>query len=517
MNKINNTFRFLNGHANRLLTLSVVGFIFPLLLLSGVGLYAIITHGYIHYFVLVLLLSSLLIAIPRWILQKQYKRPATHIAEESLVDPSPDWSEEERRIWDNLNASINQKLQQNNDWLALKDHGLALALEVAQAYGKQELDFTVPEGLTMLEEISRRYRKVLNEHLPAIDKISISQAKRLYDFHDKYGAAAKETYKYGMLAWRALRMTNPITGLASEIRGKLLGSMSDQALAAMQNKAKRALLQEVVKVGIDLYSGRFVIEQSQVGNSKVYQQDDTQLAIPPEPVRVCLVGQVSVGKSSLVNALIKSMGAEQDPLPSTHTVGVYPCVIDGEEQLRLIDMAGLDGSQTALKNTLTEITQSDLVLWVFKANQPSRQLDIALQQQLDAFYADKKNISRKKPQIIGVLNQVDKLKPIHQWAPPYHLNDNANAKVKNINDALAFNRSTLGLTNLYPLALPENKPSWGLDSLEAEIQAQYEHAKNVQLNRRRTDSQSTAGFKGQSKRLFKAGKRVAKLSLDKNP
>ncbi|MGO1246862.1 MAG: GTPase family protein [Oceanisphaera sp.] len=516
MDKIKKTTRFLNNHINRLLSLSVLGFILPLLLLSGFGLYAIVTQGYTLYFVLILLLSSLLVAIPRWILHKNHNQQTAYIEDESLVDPSPDWSQAERRIWEELNASISQKLQQNSEWLALKDHGLALALEVAQAYGKQELDFTVPEGLTMLEEISRRYRTVLNEHIPAIDKISISQAKRLYDFHDKYGTAAKETYKYGMLAWRALRMTNPIAGLASEIRGKLLGSMSDQALASVQSNAKRALLQEVVKVGIDLYSGRFVIEQSQVGNSKVHQQDETRLAIPTEPVRVCLVGQVSVGKSSLINALLKNMSAEQDALPSTHTVGVYPCIIEGEEPLRLIDMAGLDGSDRALENAFKEITQSDLVLWVLKANQPSRQLDIALQQRLDAFYADKKNISRKKPQIIGVLNQVDKLKPIHLWAPPYDLCDLTNTKVKNINDALAFNCSTLGLDNIYPLALAEDKPSWGLDSLEAEIQAQYEHAIQVQLNRRRTDSQLAAGFKGQTKRLFKASKTVATLGLYKN-
>lgn len=510
MNKIKKAIGSLNVYSNRLLTLSIIGFIFPLLLLIGFGLYAIVTYGYTTYFVLVLLLSSLLFAIPRWILLKKHNAPESPLAEEDFVAPSSDWSEEELHIWEELNVSINQKLQQNNEWLALKDHGLALALEVAQAYGKQELDFTVPEGLTMLEEISRRYRKVLNEHVPAIDKISISQAKKLYDFHDKYGTAAKETYKYGMLAWRALRMTNPITGLASEIRGKLLGSMSDQAFASVQGNAKRAFLQEVVKVCIDLYSGRFVIEQSQVGNSEVHQQDATRLAIPTEPVRVCLVGQVSAGKSSLVNALIKNMGAERDALPSTNTVAVYPCFIDGEEQLRLIDMAGLDGSDTALEDALKEITQSDLVLWVLKANQPSRQLDIELQNRLDAFYADKEHISRKKPKIIGVLNQVDRLKPIHEWAPPYDLSDLANAKVKTIYDALEFNRVTLGLDKIYPLALPEDQQSYGLDSLETEIQAQFEHAKNVQLNRRRTDSKSTAGFRGQTKRLFKAGKKVAK-------
>src|SRR5699024_9381706 len=103
-----------NGHGNRLLAISVIGFIFPLLLLSGFGLYAIYTQGYAIHFVLVLLISSLLIAIPRWILQRKYKTQASHLEDESLVEPSADWSQAEQHIWEELNASITQKLQQNN-------------------------------------------------------------------------------------------------------------------------------------------------------------------------------------------------------------------------------------------------------------------------------------------------------------------------------------------------------------------------------------------------------------------
>lgn len=510
MNSLKNTFKFLNIYSNRLLALSFVGFILPPLLLIGFGTYAIFAHGYGIYFAAVLLLSSLLIGIPRWLLVRKNKAAKNQIAEQQLVEPSPDWSQAERLIWDNLNVSITKKLQHNDDWGALKDHALALTLEVAQAYGKKELDFTVPEGLQMLEEISRRYRKALNEHAPAIDRISLSQAKTLYSIHDKYGATAQEIAKYALLAWRAARMSNPATGLASELRDKFLGSMSEQAFANIQHTVKRALLQEVVSVSLDLYSGRFVIEPSQVGSSATQQQDEAKLAAPPEPVRVCLVGQVSAGKSSLVNALIKNMHAEVDTLPATHTVAVYPCFIEGEEQLRLIDMAGLDGSDATLQSALKEITQSDLVLWVLKANQPSRQLDVALQEKVQAFYARKENISRKKPPIIGVLNQVDLLKPINEWAPPYELSDTNNAKVNTINEALAYNRHILGIEQMYPLALPTGKPTYGLETLENEIQQQFEHAVNVQLNRRRIDSKPSKGLTVEVKRLFNLSKKVPK-------
>src|SRR5699024_1486086 len=183
MNSLKNTFKFLNIYSNRLLALSFVGFILPPLLLIGFGIYAIFAHGYGLYFAAVLLLSSLLIGIPRWLLVRKNKAAKNQIAEQQLVEPSADWSQAERLIWDNLNVSITKKLQHNDDWGALKEHAIALTLEVAQAYGKKELDFTVPEGLQMLEEISRRYRKALNEHAPAIDRISLSQAKTLYSIH----------------------------------------------------------------------------------------------------------------------------------------------------------------------------------------------------------------------------------------------------------------------------------------------------------------------------------------------
>src|SRR5699024_9540587 len=415
-----------------------------------------------------------------------------------------DWSAHEMHIWHTLNASITQKLAHNSDWLALREHGLALALDVAQAYGKQELDFTVPEGLQLLEEISRRYRHVLHEHVPMVDKISIAQGKKLYQVHDRYGAIAKEVYQYGMLAWRALRMSNPVTGIAGELRGKLLGAMSEQAYANLQANAQRALLQEVVKVCMDLYSGRFVMEDPLAAAAGNVQ------TTPLGPVRVCVVGQVNAGKSSLVNALLQAMQAEVDALPATEGTQVYPCVMEGEEQLRLVDTAGLDGSDAALRNACAEITRADIVLWVLKANQPARQLDQQLKEEMAAFYAQPQHISQQQPVCIAVLNQVDLLPPVQEWAPPYQLEDDSSAKVRTMQTALTHNREALGISIMHPLALPPQKPWFGLPALQAEIQAQFEQAQNVQLNRRRTSGKAAEGWAKQTLRLFKGSKEVAK-------
>ncbi|BDU36835.1 GTPase family protein [Vibrio nigripulchritudo] len=511
MTRVKQGLKSLNHYAGGLMLVSFIGVILPLLVLSGFGLYAIVQHGYVIHFAIALLISVLMVFVPRWLWSK--RSSAEQVIEEGseiFVAASTDWSDRELSIWEEVNQSIETKLSRASDWGVLKAHGFEIATEVAQAFGKKDLDFTVPEGLQLLEEISRRYRQVLNEHVPAVDMIKVSQIKWAYDVNDKYGEQAVKVGKRGLLAWRIFRAANPVAAVANEIRGKVLGTLTEKAAENLQQNAKRALLQEVAKVCIDLYSGRYTIEEQAVHVSRISEDDETRKAKPLEPVRVTIIGQLSSGKSSLVNALTKEINAEVDALPATNDIRVYRCSIDDEEQLNLIDMPGLDGNKKVTDNVLEQVTQSDLVLWVLKANQSSRQLDVDLQTQIEEFYSRKENISLKKPKIVGVLNQVDKLKPASDWAPPYSLDDETNPKVQTIKAAMEFNLSQLSIDAIYPLGMPEERQMFGIEQLETEIQNQCDHAKNVQLNRQRNEAKGAAGLMGQSRRLFKAGGKIVK-------
>lgn len=509
MTRVKKGLKSLNRYTGGLIAVSLIGIIFPALVLSGFGLYAVIEHGYVVPFAIALLVSALMIFIPRYIWKKA-KENKPQADREDFVEPSDDWSDSEQEIWSSSNQAIERLLDQNDDWGVLKAHGFNIAELVAQSFGKKELDFTVPEGLQLMEEISRRYRQVLNDHVPAVDMVKVSQLKWLYETGDKYGETALKVGKRGMIAWRILRAANPAAAVANEVRSKMLGSITDQISENLQRNAKRALLQEVAKVCIDLYSGRYTIEDEQISASKINKEDEKHKAPPIEPVRITLVGQLSAGKSSLVNALTNEMNAEVDMLPATDNITVYQCNIDGDETLKLVDMPGLDGDKKSTKNVLEQMTQSDLVLWVLKANQSSRQLDLALAKEFEAFYQHPKNISLKRPKLIGVVNQVDKLKPISEWYPPYDLNDTDNPKSMTIQAAMAFNQNLLPFDQVLPLAIPENKPMYGLLELQEEIQHKCDEAKNVQLNRLRNEAKGSAGILKQGKRLFKASGKVVK-------
>ena len=71
----------------------------------------------------------------------------------------------------------------------------------------------------------------------------------------------------------------------------------------MQLKAKEALLDEVAAVAIDLYSGRFSLEEDDLQVSNASESDEEHFAVALEPIRIVIVGQIGAGKSSIVNIL----------------------------------------------------------------------------------------------------------------------------------------------------------------------------------------------------------------------
>jgi tRNA U34 5-carboxymethylaminomethyl modifying GTPase MnmE/TrmE len=154
--------------------------------------------------------------------------------------------------------------------------------------------------------------------------------------------------------------------------------------------------------------------------------------------------------------------------------------------MKFIDLQGLDGKEKNEKVSLDEITKSDLVLWVLKANQSARKLDIELKKKFDEFYKKEKNLGRKKPKILALLTHVDKL------------NDK---KPSIIEDALKYNEEQLTPDAILPLSLNPNLEFYNLDSLKEYIQKAYVTGINTQLNRRKIEHNS--GVINSSKSYFK--------------
>ncbi|WP_295891123.1 GTPase [uncultured Vibrio sp.] len=493
--------------------------VMPTLVVACFGFYLSFKYGYLIELSITLMALSVLGLTPILWLRLTAKKSVLETVEEAesdFVKASSDWSERENDLWNNAKVHANTLLEKDDEWASLYVHGLRVVEHVAKQYGKSELEFTLPEGLQLLEEVSFRYRKTLVEHIPAIESIKVSHIKWVYEVQDKYGDDALTAAKFANLGRMAyLAYANPIKLINDEIRNKILASESSSRYSAIQINAKRALLHEVASVSLDLYSGRFTVSAADVKASDVSANDELNEASPLEPIRVVLVGQTSSGKSSFVNRFLGEFSAEVDELPSSEGITTYSFNDNDLNPLRIIDLQGLDGKDETNKRTLQEMVNADIVVWLLKANQSARQLDHTLRQAFDQFYSEDKNLTHKRPVLFGVVSQVDRLSPQPEWSPPYSTEKPTGEKAKNIAAALKYNQALLKFDEIYPLSIDRKWPvdspmssenaEFGFDLIKERLSRHYDTAKNIQRNRQRRDSKSKrTTLVDQTKRLYKS-------------
>lgn len=466
----------------RTLPVVLIAALAPLLALAGFGLYAVLRFGYWVPFVIVLVVLLLMGLLPWWVLKRRVRTeavPALDTALAQSLDTPPYWTERDRQVHAEVLPHVQQMLGVQPQWPALPDLGLEVLRLVAGRYSHNPdtaaWAFTPIEFLAIAEQVSRRYREVLKANVPMIERMKISSLMSLGERVERYGPWLMNAYNL----YRKARLFSP-QGVMAELRGHL----SDQAFSGLsdelQLRLKHLLLLEVLQVAIDLYGGHFRFDDADLPRSDAADDDRERMAAAPEPLRVCLIGQVGAGKSTLVNVLTASLRAEVSALPATDKVQVYACSVDGEEAMNLVDLPGLNGDAKLEKKLFEQVIDCDLVLWVLKANQPARALDQHFRGLIDDW--EVANNDRKPPVLVGVMNQVDRLVPPGAWNPEDP------AQARRIKEALDYNRELLALDHIVPLAVPEERTHFNVPALLALLQERYEEGLNVQLNRRRQEA-----------------------------
>ncbi|QIA63493.1 GTPase RsgA [Vibrio astriarenae] len=524
MKKIKHLFILLSHLSGGRWGIAVISTILPVLIMALFGVGLAFKYGYLLPLSLTVATGTLVVSIPlisayRSSKQDNTMSPEAREAEpvesapdneQGLVKPSQDWSEAELKIWQRSRAYGNSLLEQDDNWSNLDTAGLSILEFVAVEYDKKALDFTVPEGLKLFEEVSRRYRVLLDEYGFAVDAVKVSHIKSGYDLYDRYGDVGKHVFKAAIWLNHAKNLyINPAKAIADIGTQQFSANMTRGMVDDLQFAAKQALIDEVAFVAIELYSGRFSFDDIDVTVSQIARADRERTAVELEPIRIVLVGQTGAGKSSLINELKEEFVAEVDVLPSTDHTTTYRAMV-GEQPIVIVDLPGFDGSEQIESSALSEVVQADVVLWVLKASQSARALDTAFQERLEEFYAHSSNISRKRPVVLGVLNQVDKLQPQEQWQPPFELSDPKSEKEQMIVKAMAFNQQLLGFYKVLPLSISDDKPHFGVDELRHWLGEGIVDAFNVQRNRQRLEAAKRGkGLKKQWDRISKTGKKAA--------
>lgn len=207
----------------------------------------------------------------------------------------------------------------------------------------------------------------------------------------------------------------------------------------------------------------------------------------PQAVTISLVGQVSSGKSSLINALTGTQQASVDILPETRSVQRYQySAAEGGDVVTLLDTPGY-GDTGATREQLEQIRkalrESDAVLVVMDAHSPAREADRRTIAELDTWYKSQPRL--KPPPMLGVLTHVDLLKPTLEWAPPYNWREPTRPKEHSIRNSVDYVTEVLGesLTALIPVCSDAGR-LWGIvEDLVPALMAILDDAQSVALLR----------------------------------
>jgi uncharacterized protein len=431
-----------------------------------------------------------LLSWPLWYSVKRRSTEEARIALGDLAQPSRQWHVTERDAWSLVLAIADETPPLNFLEIdPLLDVAQKTIAAVARRFHADAEDawarFSLPEAMLLGERLCRDIRREALRRIPGIRGVKLSHMLWLQTQSERYGPVAQLGWKLGYGLWRAVRAAiNPLQAVGQEVSGMVFDRTTGILSLRVRSYATRLLVLEIGRAAIDLYSGRLALSEEEI---RTAQQRDIAGATddPVMPVRILLAGQVSAGKSSLLNALAQEVRGAVGPVPTTANATEFLLDQDGRPSVMLVDTAGLDGSAVVTEELLIQAERADLVLWVASAMQAARANDRSA---LDALRArGAAQLTRRPAPILLAFTHVDQLRPGGEWMPPYDIATPTRPKAQAIRAAMDSVARILDLPidAIVPVAMPPGVPPYNLDALWARIALAIDEAKLVQLDRLR--------------------------------
>ncbi len=357
--------------------------------------------------------------------------------------PPPEASPREEAAW-GLVQEYQARVDQNELVLSSSEQVLALGQEivgrVAAFYRPDEKDpllaVPVPLLLRAIEETARDLAEV-TASLPFAHRITISTIMRGYDFSQQLQPAYDLYRLYQMLS----PLLNPQSGV---LRLLVTDRLFDLTKATVSQWLLRWYVDRVGYHAISLYSGKLLLTRRgenltplQPATAAELAQAETE-AEAIEPLHVLILGQVKAGKSSLVNALLGTMCAATDSVPTTTQVTPYVLEqIAGEGRIVLQDMGGYEDPSAPPERkvqALEAAIRADVVILVASAVNAARAPDRQLLEEFRAHFAV--HLELRPPPVFVALSHIDLLRPPLEWSPPYNVATPDTPKAHSIRGAL---------------------------------------------------------------------------------
>lgn len=364
-------------------------------------------------------------------------------------------------------------------------------------------NFTVPEALGLIERVSQRLRPLIIENVPLGDRLTVGQAMELYKWRGLVDVAGR-AYD----AWRVIRMLNPVSAATQEIRERLSRTMMDGLRDAVAKRLAAAFVRECGAAAIDLYSGRLQVLDTSAARDDG-DRATAEIDGKAQPVSVLVAGRVGAGKSSLVNALAQEVRVVADVLPRTDAFTVHTITRDGVALVRLVDSPGIAAGGD-IDAIAARAAASDLLVWVVAADRPDRDLDRRALAALRNWFAARPD--RRRPPVLVIASHVDRLRPFHEWSPPYDIAAPTTPKARTMRDALDAVADDLQepVGAIIPACLSPDRGLYNSDVIWARILELLPAAQGAQLLRRLADARAGVDWR----RLAAQAAGAGRLAID---
>jgi uncharacterized protein len=380
------------------------------------------------------------------------------------------------------------------DWLKFWGRCRALIEAVAHIYNPQVkyplLNIYVPQAYTLLRGTVDDLDQWMQKLAPALNQMTIGQVYQAYEVYQKLEPSARRVWQ----AWNwAQWVLNPVTALARTASQGHSNRANRELLLNLGQIMREAALRNLARQAISLYSGMAtttdrplpIATQPKLQTQtlrEILAQAETPETLEQKPVNILLVGRTGAGKSSLINTLFVENKAAVDLLPSTDRIQDYHWQATSGETLTLWDSPGYEqmGRSDLREEVLAEARRADLLLLVTPALDPALEADLEFLKSVKAAATDLPTIA--------IVTQVDRLRPVREWQPPYDWQTGDRPKEKAIREATAYRAELLGTYchTVLPLVtgdLNTGRIAWGTEALSIVLLEAISPAKQFRLAR----------------------------------
>lgn len=233
-----------------------IGLLLPTLALIPLGSIWLWQHGYLIYWAAATLACTLIAYLfERFTIGAVPAAPSSSCG----TPPVPVEQSESDQLRTHAEAAVERMAtgapaDAIESWDDLLNVGLETVEAVALIYHPDRKDpmlrFTVPEALTLVENVSGKLRPVFEGIIPLGSRLTVAQFAQVYRWRKVYDVAGR-----AWSIWRVARVLNPATAATYELRERLSKSLLGWVKESITGRLSRAYIREVGSGAIDLYSG----------------------------------------------------------------------------------------------------------------------------------------------------------------------------------------------------------------------------------------------------------------------